>query len=739
MRKIFLWSTALLSALAVMGALLLAFCFIVIIPGLPELDVVTDYRPKIPLRIYSSEQILLAEFGQERRQFTPIKTIPPLMKKALLAIEDTRFYEHSGVDFIGVLRAVVVSTMSGSMRQGASTITMQVARDFFLTKEKLLLRKLNEVMLAYKIESALSKDKILELYMNQIYLGQRAYGFASAAQIYFGKSLQQLSIAETAMLAGLAQTPSRHNPVTNLGEATQRRQIVLKRMFDLGYISTEQYQQARAETPQIRNPKQISNHAQYAAEMVRQAMFDQYKEEAYTMGLSVITTINKAEQDAAYEAVQRNVLAYDLRHGYRGAEGFVDDLDQRQTALAARPYHPRLQVAVVLAATPKKVRAELMGQEIEIQGEGLRFAARALAAQSKIKLKPGSIIRVMQNPKGGWQISQLPEVAAAFVALDANTGGFRALVGGFDFEQSKFNHVHQAWRQPGSAMKPFIYSAALEKNFGSASTFEDTPITIGTWSPQNDDDIYEGTSTLRHALARSKNVVAVRVLQTIGADYGREFLPRFGFDLKQQPENLTLALGTGSVTPLQLAGAYAVFANGGYQIKPYLIQKVSDQRGKVLFEAKQAAKQETDRVLDARNAFIMDHMLREVVRSGTGAAATQKLGRRDLAGKTGTTNDAFDGWFAGYSGSTVAVAWMGYDDPRSLGGREFGATLSLPIWIDYMRTALANKPEYQRPVPPGISYQTSQQTSQQTSSDWIYNEFLTESNPEPEPAAVQID
>jgi penicillin-binding protein 1A len=732
MRKVFLWSAALLSALAVMVALLLAFCFIVITPGLPELDVVTDYRPKIPLRIYSSEQILLAEFGQERREFTPIKAIPPLMKKAVLAIEDTRFYEHTGVDFIGVLRAIVVSTMSGSLRQGASTITMQVARDFFLTKEKLLLRKLNEIMLAYKIESALSKDKILELYMNQIYLGQRAYGFASAAQIYFGKSLQQLSVAEIAMLAGLPQTPSRNNPVTNLGEAMQRRQTVLKRMLDLGHISNEQYQQARAETPQIRNPKQISNHAQYAAEMVRQAMFDQYKEEAYTMGLSVITTINKAEQDAAYEAVQRNVIAYDLRHGYRGPEGFVDDLDQRQTALAARPYHQRLQVAVVLAATPKKVRAALMAQEIEIQGEGLRFAAPALAAQSKIKLQPGSIIRVMQNSKGRWQISQLPDVAAAFVALDANTGGFRALVGGFDFEQSKFNHVNQAWRQPGSAMKPFIYSAALEKNLGSGSTIEDTPITVGTWSPQNDDNIYEGTISLRHALARSKNVVAVRVLQTIGADYGREFLPRFGFDLKQQPDNLTLALGTGSVTPLQLAGAYAVFANGGYQIKPYLIEKVSDQRGKVLFEAK-PAKQETDRVLDARNAFIMDHMLREVVRSGTGAAASQKLGRRDLAGKTGTTNDAFDGWFAGYSGSTVAVAWMGYDDPRSLGGREFGATLSLPIWIDFMRTALANKPEYQRPVPPGVSSQISQQTS----SDWIYNEFLTE--PKPEAEAVKID
>ncbi len=733
MRKVFLWGAGLFSVVAVVGALLLAFCFIVITPGLPDLDIVTDYRPKIPLRIYSSDQTLLAEFGQERREFTPIKAIPPLMKQALLAIEDARFYEHPGVDFIGVLRAVVVSASSGHMRQGASTITMQVARDFFLTKDKLLMRKLNEIMLAYKIESTLSKDKILELYMNQIYLGQRAYGFASAAHIYFDKSLQQLSVGEIAMLAGLPQAPSAHNPVSNLSQAKQRQQTVLKRMLDLGHITPAQYQQAKAETLQIHNAKQLAGHAQYAAEMVRQAMYDQYKEAAYTMGLSVTTTLNKAEQEAAFDAVQRNVMAYDQRHGYRGPEGFVGDIEQRQAALAARPFNEHLQVAVVLAASAKKVRAALMDEEeIEIQGEGLRFAAPALAAQSKIKLQPGAIIRVIKDLKGRWQIGQLPEVAAAFVALDANTGGYRALVGGFDYEQSKFNHASQAWRQPGSAMKPFIYSAALEKNLGSGSMIDDTPITIGTWSPQNDDNIYEGSSSLRHALAKSKNVVAVRVLQSIGAAYGREFLPRFGFDLKQQPENLTLALGTGSVTPVQMAGAYAVFANGGYQVTPYLIQKVVDQRGKVLFEAK-PEQQEKDRVLDVRNAFIVDHMLREVVRSGTAAMATQKLGRRDLAGKTGTTNDAVDGWFAGYSGSTVAVAWMGYDEPRSLGGREFGATLSLPIWIDYMRTALAKKPEYQRPVPSGISNQAGD-----TGTDWIYSEFLNEAKPEPKPEAETV-
>ena len=720
MRTVFLWGAGLLSALAIIAALLLGFCFIVITPGLPPLDALTDYRPKIPLRVYSSDQVLLAEFGKERREFVPIAAIPTQMKQALLAIEDSRFYEHKGVDVIGVLRAIV-STATGHMKQGASTITMQVARDFFLTKERLMMRKLNEVMLAHKIESTLSKDQILELYMNQIYLGQRAYGFASAAQIYFGKPLQQLSTAQMAMLAGLTQAPSLHNPVVDPQFAKHRQQLVLKRMLDLGFLTAEQYKQAKDEPLELRNPKQGSGHAQFVAEMVRQAMVEQFKDDAYSMGLSVTTTINKAEQDVAYESVRRNVMAYDARHGYRGAEGVVEDMDERNEALSARPYNEQLQAAVVLEAAPKKVKVATLTEELEISGEGLRFAAPALSANSKIKLKPGSIIRVMQDAKGRWQITQLPEVAAAFVALDARTGAYRAMVGGFDYEVSKFNHVSQAWRQPGSSMKPFIYSAALEKGLGSGSMIEDTPLTIGDWSPQNDDNVYEGAVSLRTGLAKSKNVVAVRVLQTIGAPWGREFLPRFGFDLKQQPENLTLALGTGAVTPLQMAGAYSVFANGGYSVTPYLIAKVVDQRGKVLFEAKPEQK-EADRVLDARNAFIVDHMLREVVRSGTGAAATQKLQRRDLAGKTGTTSDAVDGWFAGYSGQTVAVAWMGYDEPRSLGGREFGATLSLPIWIDYMKVALAKTPELPRPVPNGVT---------RVENDWIYDEFA----PKPEAAA----
>jgi penicillin-binding protein 1A len=715
MRTIFLWGVGLAATLALCAALLLGFCFVIITPNLPALDELTDYQPKIPLRIYTADQALIGEFGQERREFIPIKNMPAQMKQAILAIEDSRFYQHPGIDLIGVLRILVVTLTSGRVSQGASTITMQVARDFFLTKERLALRKLYEVMLAYKIESALNKDQILELYMNQIYLGQRAYGFGSAAQIYFGKPLAELSVAQTALLAGLPKAPSLRNPVVDPKYAKNRAHLVLKRMLDLGYITQAQYQAGKEESLQVRPAKTVSSHAQYVAEIVRQAMVEQFKDEAYTRGISVTTTINKAEQDVAWESVQRNVLAYDQRHGYRGPEAELESEQSHQAAINARPFIENLPAAVVLAVAPKKVRVALLEQEVEIQGEGLRFAASWIAKQ---KLKPGAVIRVMQDKKGAWRITQLPEVAAAFVVLDAQTGAYKAMVGGFDYALSKLNHVTQAWRQPGSTMKPFIYSAAVEKGIGPGSQIEDTPLSIdngaNVWAPQNDDNVYDGSVSLRTGLAKSKNVVAVRVLQTIGLQYGREFLPRFGFDLAKQPENLTLALGTGSVTPLQLAGAYAVFANGGFAVKPYLIQKVVDQRGKVWFEAQPKAQ---ERVLDVRNAFLVDQMLREVVRSGTGAQVTQKLGRRDLAGKTGTTSDAVDGWFAGYGGNTVAVAWMGYDEPKSLGGREFGATLSLPIWIDYMRAVLAGKPENQLAPPAGVT---------QNGQDWVYDEFLAE-------------
>lgn len=700
---------------------------------LPDLNALMDYRPKMPLRIYTSDNVLIGEFGQERREFVPIQDIPLIQKQALLAIEDSRFYQHGGVDFKGVARAVIAD-LTGGLKQGASTITMQVARDFYLTKEKLFSRKLTEVMLAYKIERALTKDQILELYMNQIYLGQRAYGFSSAARIYFGKTLKDLSLAQAAMLAGLPQAPSGLNPVVNPKRAKQRQQLVLKRMRDLGYINEAQFKSALQENIHVLGEGQaFNNHAQYVAEMVRQTMYAQFKEETYTRGINVITTLVQADQDAAYDAVRRNVMAYDQRHSYRGAEAHVDlphSAAERQkvieTTLQKHPASDKLWAAVAIAVTPRSLRAVLAnGDEIEIVGDGLRRAAPALAANAPaaLKLRAGSVVRVVQDGKGRWGITQLPNVGAAFVALNNQTGAYRALVGGFDFNASQFNHVTQAWRQPGSSIKPFIYSAALEKGFSPATLVNDAPLTLSgaetggqPWQPQNDDDVYDGPITLRTALAQSKNVAAVRLLRAITPPYAHDFLPRFGFDAAKHPVNYTLALGTGAVTPLQMAGAYSVFANGGFQINPYLIQKVVDTRGNVLFEAKPVVPGlESSRVLDARNAFITDSMLHEVTLSGTGASASQKLGRQDLAGKTGTSSDAFDGWFAGYSGATTAVAWMGYDEPQSLGGREFGATLALPMWIDFMRVNLSGKPLSRMPAPAGVS---------QSQGDWMFDEFM---------------
>jgi penicillin-binding protein 1A len=700
---------------------------------LPNLDALTDYRPKIPLRVYTSDNVLIGEFGQERRDFVPIKDIPLLQRQALLAIEDSRFYEHGGVDFKGVARAVLAD-LTGGLKQGASTITMQVARDFYLTKEKLFSRKLTEVMLAYKIERTLSKDQILELYMNQVYLGQRAYGFSSAARIYFGKPMKDLSIAQAAMLAGLPQAPSSINPVANAKRAQQRQHLVLRRMRDLGYISAAQYQAALTENIRVLGEGQaFNNHAQYVAEMVRQTIYAQFKEETYTRGINVTTTLVNADQEAAYDAVRRNVMAFDQRHGYRGAEATValprDPVERDkfiEATLQRYPASDKLLAAVTLAASPKSLRAVLAnGDDIEVGADGLRWAAAALApnAPAALKLKPGSVIRVVQDGKGRWSVTQLPVVGAAFVALNNQTGAYRALVGGFDFNASQLNHVTQAWRQPGSAMKPFIYSAALEKGFSPSTLINDAPLTLTSaetggqpWQPQNDDDVYDGAITLRTALAQSKNVVAVRLLRAVTPQYAHDFLTRFGFDAAKQPVNYTLALGTGSVTPLQMAGAYSVFANGGFQVSPYLIQKVADARGNVLFEAKPVVPaQERARVLDARNAFVTNSMLHEVTVTGTAASASQKLGRQDLSGKTGTSSEAFDGWFAGYSGATTAVAWMGYDEPKSLGRREFGATLALPIWTDYMRVTLAGKPPSPMPQPPGLS---------QSQGDWVFDEFL---------------
>jgi penicillin-binding protein 1A len=722
-----------LSGLALIGCLLIGFMLMMAYPNLPDIDSLATYQPKMPLRVFSADNVLIGEFGEERRSLVRNKDIPKFMKQAVLAIEDDRFYEHHGVDYWGILRAALHNASGGS-RQGASTITQQVARNFFLSSEQTVKRKLYEVLLAWKIEKTLSKDQILELYMNQIYLGQRSYGFASAAQIYFGKKLSEITIAEAAMLAGLPKAPSANNPVVNPKRAKARQQYILQRMHDLGYITSEQYAKARDEQLKIKmDSNDFGVHAEYVAEMARQMVFEQFKDDAYTRGLNVFTTITKADQDAAYLALRRGVLDYEKRQPYRGPEGYMDipanksDAEAAiETELAEHPDSDGIIAAVVLGSSNKIVRGLLAsGEEITITEPGFGNAASALTDKvpNNKRIRRGAIIRVVQEDKG-WIILQLPEVESAFVSVNPEDGGIRSLVGGFDFNRNKFNHVTQAWRQPGSSFKPFIYSASLEKGFWPGTVVNDAPITFDAtqtgsqaWEPKNYDAKYEGPMTMRRGLSKSKNMVSIRILDKIGPQYAHEYVGRFGFDPDKNPPYLTLALGAGAVTPLQLAGAYAVFANGGYKVNPYLISKISDNNGKTLFQVTpEKAGDENLRVIDARNAYIIDSMLRDVVRAGTATRALS-LKRTDIAGKTGTTNDSIDAWFAGYHPRLAGVAWIGFDKPRNLGNKETGGGLALPIWIGYMQKALQGMPFVEREMPAGIATHNG---------DLIYQEYLDE-------------
>ncbi|GJJ04783.1 penicillin-binding protein 1A [Duganella rhizosphaerae] len=704
--------------LGLVGLLLVVFGLAMAYPNLPELDTLTDYRPKMPLRIFSADNVLIGEFGEERRNLVRIKDIPDVMKKAVLAIEDDRFYEHGGVDYTGILRAAVHNATGGA-KQGASTITQQVARNFFLSSEQTLKRKAYEVLLAWKIEKNLSKDQILEVYMNQIYLGQRAYGFSSAAQIYFGKNLKDISVAEAAMLAGLPKAPSAYNPVVNPKRARTRQQYILQRMHDLGYITDKQYETAKAEELKVKtDSSEFGVHAEYVAEMARQLVYEQFKEDTYTRGLNVFTTITKADQDAAYLALRKGVMDYEKRHAYRGPEAYIDIPQNKEeaddaveTELADHPDSDDIIAAMVLAATPQLITAvTATGEEIKITGPGLEMGRSWLsdkAAPNK-RIRRGAVIRVMQEGKD-WQVTQLPEIESAFVAADTHDGAIKAMVGGFDYNRSKFNHVTQAWRQPGSSFKPFIYSASLERGLSPSTIINDAPISFDAgqtggqaWEPKNYDGKYEGPMTMRRGLTKSKNMISIRILHKIGAKYGQEYTTRFGFDADKNPPYLTLALGAGNVTPLQMAGAYAVFANGGYKVSPYLISKVTDADGKILSQANpDKAGDEKNRVIDERNAFLMDSMLKDVVRFGTATKALV-LKRPDLSGKTGTTNDSIDAWFAGYQPHLVGIAWIGYDQPKNLGNKETGGGLALPIWISYMQKALKNIPIEERAVPEGV-------------------------------------
>jgi penicillin-binding protein 1A len=720
LKRWLLYVGSVLLGLAVVGGLLGAFVLALLYPTLPSLESLTDYQPKIPLRIVSAEGDLLGEFGEERRALVAIGEVPDVMKKAILAAEDERFFSHGGVDYFSVLRAALSNVSTGS-QQGAGTITMQVARNFFLTREKTLTRKLREVLLAWKIEANLSKDEILELYLNQIFLGQRAYGFGAAAQIYFGKPLKDVTPAEAAMLAGLPKAPSAYNPVTNPKRAKLRQLYVLRRMHDLHFLDDAQYQEAQAAPLNVRQGVRdaIPTHAEYVAEMARQVVFDAFGEEAYTKGLTVYTTIRRADQEAAYAAVRRGVLDYDHRHGYRGPESYVslpDDPAEREAALEKvfqdASDSDGIATAVVEAASATEVKAVLAdGESLSIQGDGLKFAARSLSdkAAAASRIRPGAVIRVTRDDKGRWSISQMPQVESAFVSMRPADGAVLALVGGFDFDRNKFNHVTQAWRQPGSAFKPFIYSAALEKGFTAATVVNDAPFFVPAdkaggedWEPKNYDGKFEGPMRVRTALAKSKNLVTVRVLQAIGPRYAQDYIARFGFDPKLHPPYLTMGLGAGSVTPLQMVDAYAVFANGGYRVTPYLITRVVDARGNVLSEVAPPSPDDSrDRAIDPRNAWIMTSLLKDVVRYGTGARA-MSLNRTDLAGKTGTTNENVDAWFCGFDAALVAVSWIGYDQPKTLGNNETGAVAALPIWIMFMGKALKGVPDSTLPMPEGI-------------------------------------
>ncbi len=729
--KAALWGCGLMLA-GIAGILLfVAVALAVAYPNLPDISELSDYRPKLPLRVYSADGVMIGEFGEERRNLTPIQDIPKVMKDAVLAIEDARFFSHGGVDYLGVIRAGFAN-VGRAKSQGASTITMQVARNVYLSAEKSYTRKIYEILLTFKLEHMLSKNQILEIYMNQIFLGNRAYGFAAASEAYFGKPLKDISIAEAAMLAGLPKAPSAYNPIINPKRARSRQLYIIERMQENGFITAEQAQSAKDEELTVRTgPDAGRVHAEYVAETVRQLIFNQYGDETYTRGLNVVTTLRATDQAVAYKALRKGIMDYERRQIYRGPEKFVtlpanaqETEDAIDEALVENPDNGDVMSAVVLEATPKRILAMRQNSEtVEITGEGLKPAQTGLAdkAGPNIKIRRGALIRVAKTPKNTWEITQLPEVEGAFVALDPRDGSIRALVGGFDFQKNKFNHVTQAWRQPGSSFKPFIYSAALEKGFTPATVVNDAPLFFDAgvtggqpWEPKNYDGQFEGPMSLRTGLKKSKNMVSIRILQAVGAQNAQEWITHFGFEAEKHPAYLTMALGAGSVTPMQMATAYSVFANGGYRVNPHLISKITDQRGKVLLETKAPALSESARTIDARNAFIMNSLLQEVARSGTAAKAQASLKRPDLFGKTGTTNDSIDTWFVGFQPTLTAAVWMGYDTPKKLGDKETGGGLSLPIWINFMEYALKGVPVAEYPAPEGVV---------NLGGEWYYNEY----------------
>ncbi|MET0382579.1 MAG: PBP1A family penicillin-binding protein [Burkholderiaceae bacterium] len=732
------WITAGWIAGLVFAATIAALAVAAVVVGaqLPELDEITHYQPRQPLEILTRDGVELAQFGPERRRFVAVNDFPKILQDALISTEDAGFRSHNGVSVKGIARAFFANLVH-HRREGASTITQQVARNFFLSRKQSYSRKFAEALLAMKIERTLTKDQILELYMNQIYLGQHAYGFEAASLTYFGKPSQQLTIAEAAMLAGLPKNPRGADPVEHPAAARARQQIVLLRMRETGAITDGQYEAAKSQPLKIVGRWTPPVSAEYLAEMVRQTVVQRFGEAAYSQGLKVTTSLVAADQEAAHAAVRRGVIDFDRRQPYRGPEDNEDlppeDDDLAAAAAAALHDHPDdddLRVAIVAHAGPSQVVAILAGGEtLRLSGDALRGVQAALkaGAPADLAIARGAVIRVVDTANGAgrkpsWRITQWPDVESALVSVDTNTGQVRALVGGFDFSHSQFNHVTSAWRQPGSSFKPFIYSAALERGLQPQSLINDAPIDVDEpaggrhWDPKDDDDHFDGPMTMRDALAKSKNLVSIRIVQMLGIGAVRDWAGHFGFAPDKHPDNLTIALGAGSVTPMQMVRAYSAFANGGFDVAPRYIEKITDAQGKVLFQAPALpeAPGEPQRIIPARNAFVMASLLNEVARAGTGAKAQAALRRSDIYGKTGTTNDAVDTWFAGFQPKIATVVWMGRDDNTSLGAREFGATLALPIWIDYMRAAVKPLPVAALPTPPGV---------QEAGGDWLYDEF----------------
>ena len=717
-KKIITTCMGLLLGLALFGVGLIAIAILVTYPKLPSLDSLQHYKPKMPLTIYSSDGQVIGIYGEQRREFTKISDFPKILKDAVIAAEDKRFYDHWGVDVWGVARATIGNVMAGGVQSGASTITQQVAKNFYLSSERSFTRKFNEALLAYKIEQSLSKDKILELYFNQIYLGQRAYGFASAAQIYFNKNVNELTLAEAAMLAGLPKAPSAYNPIVNPERAKLRQAYILNNMLEEGMITLQQRDQAlKEELHYERFVQNIDQNALYVAEMVRQELFEKYGEDAYTQGFKVYTTVDTAHQRVATEALRKVLRNFDRGSSYRGAENYIDLSKSDNVEETVSQYLSTLYTvdkmipAVVLEASRKGVQIQLpSGRKVTLNNHALGFAARAVNNEKMgdDRIRRGSVIRV-KGSGDTFTVVQEPLLQGALVSLDAKTGAVRALVGGYDYHSKTFNRATQAMRQPGSTFKPFLYSAALAKGMTASTMINDAPISLPgkgangkAWNPKNSDGRYAGYITLRQALTASKNMVSIRILMSIGIGYAQQYIQRFGFKPSEIPASLSMALGTGETTPLRIAEGYSVFANGGYKVSAYVIDKIYDSQGRLRAQMQPlVAGENAPQAIDPRNAYIMYKIMQDVVRVGTarGAAA---LGRSDIAGKTGTTNDNKDAWFVGFNPSVVTAVYIGFDKPRSMGRAGYGGTIAVPVWVEYMRFALKGTSVKPMKTPEGV-------------------------------------